>query len=97
MLRSVLKRKTREGRLNAIIDALCHPKFPDPLYLALDTCLHYLVERDDPERFWRKFVKYNLKYFLPRREKRLSEKDLDRIALMLVIHELSKGKGNEFE
>jgi len=41
----ILKAKTAKGRLNKAIDLLCHPQFPDPFYIALDTLLHYGVEK----------------------------------------------------
>ncbi|RLI19141.1 hypothetical protein DRO54_09050 [Candidatus Bathyarchaeota archaeon] len=63
-LLEILRRKVIKGRLNKAIDLLCHPHFPDPFYITLDTLLHYEIEKDNPEEFWRKFAKYNLKYVL---------------------------------
>ena len=40
----------------------------NPFYVMLDTYMHYLVERGDIKEFWRKFVRYNLRYLMPRRE-----------------------------
>lgn len=76
--------------MNKAIDLLCHPHFPDPFYVALDTLLHYEVEKDNPEEFWRKFAKYNLKYILQEPEGKLSKRDLDKIALTIIANELAK-------
>ena len=70
LAKKVLKRKTWRGRANALIDGIFHRGFPDPVYVALDTCAHFLVEADDPRGFVRKFARYNLKYFVPGRKKR---------------------------
>ena len=69
LAKKLLKRKTRKGRLNILIDELFHSKFPDPYYVMLDTSMHYLVEKDTPKEFWRKFIKYNLKYLMPEENK----------------------------
>jgi len=70
LAKKLLKRKTRKGRLNVLIDELFHSKFPDPYYVLLDTYMHYLVEKDNPREFWRKFIKYNLKYLTPKRKQK---------------------------
>ena len=69
LAKKVLRRKTWRGRANALIDGVFHRGFPDPVYVALDTCAHFLVEVDDPKRFAKKFARYNLKYLLPRRRR----------------------------
>lgn len=91
-LLEILKAKTPKGRLNKAIDLLCHPHFPEPFYVALDTLLHYQVEKDNPEEFWRKFAKHNLKYFLQKPKRKLSKGDLDRIALLILARELKRAK-----
>jgi len=70
LAKKLLKRKTRKGRLNVLIDELFHPKFPNPFYVMLDTYMHYLVEEDNPKGFWRKFIRYNLKHLMSRRRRK---------------------------
>jgi len=60
LAKKFLKRKTRKGRLNILIDELFHPKLPNPFYVMLDIGMHYFVEKDYLKEFWRKFVRYNL-------------------------------------
>ena len=69
LAKKVLRRKTWRGRANALIDGVFHRGFPDPIYVVLDTCAHFLVEAGDPKGFVKKFARYNLKYLVPRRKR----------------------------
>jgi len=95
-LLEILRRKVVKGMLNKAIDLLCHQHFPDPFYIAPDILLHYEVEKDNPEEFSRKFAKYNLKYVLQEPKRKLSERDLDKIALKIIANELSKVRESKY-
>jgi len=58
--RKFLLRKTRKGRMNALIDAVLHPYFNNPEAIVIDSLLHLFIEADNPKKYLKKLMKYNL-------------------------------------